>query len=441
MQYVFSFNLKPDIFKSETYKKYIELEQFLIEWEEQYNNYYKTINNPRFKNLLETNLNSYKQAIEYLELLKKELPLLENIEKPTGNIPNFEQSITTTKQSILKKITEIEYYIEENEPIFQNDLTYKLGVYETPSYGEYSPTGKCYLEIYNKADRIIFFLESNFSSYNNYEKISYTCFVKSPFLELIDNIDNPFQVSISDNYDVINVFVDSIFLKAKKILSNHKVISFDQSNKKRDINSSIVVIYQNDTLVNEITAICSWRFDDIIINPELAVYATYSNNEVVEQLTYSYSERDYDRQNFDWNSDSTEQTYRFYNKFNILQRKSISEYNSDRKLIGQYSIGKSSGEKIISRKWNYISNFITEELFYTKGKAVGKIIYENNEFGDLIKTTTFRNLDYPKQEKLTQTEKRVVKYEYDEKGRKLRATIFNGENEIISSVRFNHGKI
>jgi len=119
---IFPINLRSDGFKNSSYPKYNELNQFVITWKEQYNTCYEKCNNQQLKSLLRNKTNSYKQAIEYLEQLKKELVILENIEKPIGNIPNLEECISTTKQSIIKRIKEVESYIEENKPLTQNEI-------------------------------------------------------------------------------------------------------------------------------------------------------------------------------------------------------------------------------------------------------------------------------------------------------------------------------
>lgn len=327
----------------------------------------------------------------------------------------------------------------------QNDITYTLGIYETLSYGEYSTTGRFFLQIFDNNQKI-FSLESSPSYYGRDEKIVYTYYVQEPFMELVDNTEKPITSYINE-YNM-NDFIDTVFSKVKVILRKNKEAPFDLNIEKRTISSKLINIFQNDTMENIIIGTCDWDLEKIepiywglTFIPEEAIYKTYQDNELLEQLKYTYSSKEYNRQTFEWNNDSTEQIYRLFDKYNKLIHKSINVYNSERKFIGHYSIDKYTSEKTTYKQKKYPSDLITEEIFYKGEEPIKKTVNETNEYGDIIKMTLYEKHDFLGDKTLKITEKRVIKYEYSTDGQKLRYTFFNEDNLPLTSVKYIYGKL
>lgn len=327
----------------------------------------------------------------------------------------------------------------------QNELNYKLGLYDSFSFGEYSPTGRFGLQITNNHDKDVFFLESIPYNTGSNEEIIYTCFVNEPFLVLKN--DSKYSISHNMNLSVIDSFIDTTFSKAIKILSINKEASFDLKKEKRGIESTVVVVFKKDSIENVFVGNCEWKLNTsnmywrLEIIPETAIIKTYKNKEIVNQTNYNYSNNDFYRQTFEWNNDSTEKTVRLFDINDKLVEKSIDEYNTNKKFIGHYSIDEFTSKKNIQKQIKYPSDAITEEITLSANIIVEKRVTEVNSKGDIIKTTVYEQDAFPTNNTLKISGKRFFKFEYDSNGKKIRYTSFNENNAPLTSIRYLYGKI
>lgn len=327
----------------------------------------------------------------------------------------------------------------------QNELSYKLGVYEAYSFGEFSSTGRFGLQISNNHNDNVFFLESIPSNSGRNEEIIYTCFVNEPFLILGNN--SKYSISHNLNMSVIDSFIDTMFSKAIKILSNNKEASFDLEKEKRGIESTVVVVFKKDSIENVLVGNCEWKLNTsnmywrVEIIPETAIIKNYKNKEIVNQTNYNYSNKDFYRQTFEWNNDSTEQTVRSFDINNKLIQKTIDEYNANKKFIEHYSIDEFTSKKNIQKQIKYPSDAITEEITLSDNIIIEKRVTEVNSKGDIIKTTVYEKDAFPANNTLKISGKRFFKFEYDSNGKKIRYTSFNENNAPLTSIRYLYGKM
>lgn len=332
---------------------------------------------------------------------------------------------------------------------FSQKIYYELQVYKKITFGEYNPTGKYSVFLYNENGKKVAEYQSGKEGYNNHGSIVYYIYHDKPILFVNNEPDKPITFKQDQNY--VNEIIDTLFNFLKDVIQTNNIrFNSNKNNVITEINS----IFKNDTLHHIINNNCyRWDFrisdDPIIYSCRVQPLESYlyklSNNEIYEYHYYSYDRRidkiedKYFKEITEWNIDSTIKSKKAFNINNQIIYKNDTKYDKDNDEVSIFNYLRNN-QKILGETTKKLSPNVTESVKYFNDQPASKTIKNVNEFGDIIEEKYYSrnptNIENPFRLN------RNVSYDidYDQKGRIKQVSVKDRNNNEMHRIEYFYGK-
>lgn len=326
----------------------------------------------------------------------------------------------------------------------QTSSTYKLTVKEQPAFGELSPTGEYTLSIFNSSGVEEFRIDFSPADDNQRSKISYHLSTKKPFVTINKQLQDLYELDLDGDY--LNNKIDSLFNSAITILTKFQTPKLNTDFEKRTLPSQIDVKFQNDTIIDAYIANCDWRLDTryepyrwrLKSIPVRVLSFSVRKKDILTTQIIECQDRQYIRQEYNWNKDSTYLTIRTFSSNNSLIDKSVEKYLNRRK-VAEYSIDFQTGDTIKRFEVTFPNKLERSTVYFRNNKPIQKSITKENDKNDIIDIQNYE-LDIF-DNKLVLQEKKTIKYEYDSNNRKTSVLLLDQTNKIVEGAKLYYGLI